>query len=65
MDIYPGDRAEKCGGMMKPIFIEKGSGGYIIIHKCMLCRQKQRNRVGKEDDFQVLVDISKKVAVGP
>ena len=37
VDINPGDRAEKCGGMMKPIGALKIGDSYSIIHQCEKC----------------------------
>ena len=37
VDIDPGDRANTCGGLMKPIAIEKKGKEYIIKHKCIKC----------------------------
>ena len=60
VDINPGDRLEKCKGMMEPVYIEKGSEGYDIIHECQKCHKKQRNKAAKDDDFEVILGISKK-----
>lgn len=62
VDINPGDRAEKCGGLMEPVAVEKGSEGYDIIHKCIVCGKKQRTKSNKSDDFDILVEIAKKSA---
>ena len=62
MDVNPGDRLEKCGGMMEPVSVEKGSAGYDIIHKCVLCGKKQRNKASKTDDFETLVRVAKRIA---
>lgn len=61
VDINPGDRAEKCGGMMEPISVEKGRESYDVIHLCRHCGKKQRNKANKQDDFDVLVEISRKL----
>jgi hypothetical protein len=58
VDIFPGDRSEKCGGMMEPIRVEKKSGEYIIIHKCQKCGVEKPNKAVKEDNFQMLLQIA-------
>jgi hypothetical protein len=58
VDIFPGDRAEKCGGMMEPIGIEKKGKEYTIIHKCTVCGHKKPNKAVKEDNFQMIIQIS-------
>ena len=37
VDIYPGDRKNNCGGLMKPIKIEVKNDNYLIIHQCLKC----------------------------
>lgn len=58
VDVFPGDREEKCRGLMEPIRIEKKGKEYIIIHKCVRCGVEKPNKAVKEDNFQMLVQIS-------
>jgi len=58
VDISPGDRAEECNGMMEPIRIEKNGREYIIIHKCVICTLEKPNRAVKDDNFEMIVQIS-------
>jgi len=58
VDISPGDRAEKCGGMMEPVRIEKKGKEYVIFHKCKKCGVEKPNKAVKEDNFQMLIQIS-------
>ena len=45
VDINPGDRANECGGLMRPIRTEPDAKrGFIIIHKCDKCGEIRRNR---------------------
>ena len=55
VDIYPGDRANKCGGMMKPIRIENEKGDFVLIHRCEKCGEEKRNRTSNNDDLSVLL----------
>lgn len=57
VDINPGDRREKCGGMMKPIKVEKRGEGYVIIQKCERCGFERPNKLEGEDDFDTAVAI--------
>lgn len=52
VDINPGDRKEKCGGMMKPIKIEKRGENYIIIHRCERCGKEKKNKMRENDSFK-------------
>ena len=42
VDINPGDRADQCRGLMKPVSIELRKGEYTIIHECVGCGFKKR-----------------------
>ena len=58
VDIFPGDRAGECGGMMEPVRIEKKGKEYTIIHKCTKCGIEKPNRAVKEDNFQMIIQVS-------
>ena len=58
IDINPGDRAEKCGGKMKPEMIKVEKGEYIITHKCVICSHEKNNKVAKNDDFETILKLS-------
>ena len=60
VDINPGDRAEKCGGLMVPIDIEIKNGQYIIIHRCQKCGITRRNKACENDDFEAILALAKK-----
>ena len=58
VDIYPGDRAEKCGGLMEPIGVELEKGKYIITQKCLKCGKIWRNEASPNDDIsQFLIGL--------
>ncbi len=53
VDINPGDRANTCGGEMRPIRTEPDSRrGFIIIHKCEKCGEIRRNRAALDAKTQ-------------
>ena len=58
VDIFPGDRAEKCGGLMKPISKEENGGEWSVTHKCQKCGTTKKNKISKEDNFDCLIKIS-------
>lgn len=62
VDVNPGDRAAMCGGLMEPISAEVEKGEYILTHRCVVCGYTKRNKVQKEDDFDVVADIAKKAS---
>jgi len=58
VDIFPGDRVETCGGLMKPISAEEKRGEWFIVHQCQKCNKEQRNKISKEDNFEEIIKIS-------
>ncbi len=60
VDIHPGDRSADCGGQMEPILFEKEGDTYTITHRCIVCGHTKRNKIAKDDDFDVAVKIGKK-----
>lgn len=49
VDIFPGDRAEACGGLMEPIGVELSKGKYVITQKCRYCGKIWRNEASPGD----------------
>ena len=62
IDINPGDRKEKCLGMMAPVAVDIKSGVNSIIHECVKCNFRRKNKVVKEDDFEEFIKISRKAS---
>lgn len=59
VDINPGDRLEKCQGMLEPIGIENNSKkGYVIVYKCKKCGQIRKNIVAKDDNMSLVIKLS-------
>ena len=59
IDINPGDRLNMCGGLLKPIGIEKYKDTYKILYQCEKCKEKHKNIVAKDDDMNMIIEISK------
>ncbi|MCW5838769.1 MAG: RNHCP domain-containing protein [Anaerolineales bacterium] len=57
VDVAPGDRAAGCGGMMQPVEVESRSGGYRILHRCVVCGAEKWNQTASEDDFEHLLAV--------
>lgn len=58
VDINPGDRQNKCMGLLKPIGIEKFKDTYKIIYKCEKCNQIHKNIAEKDDDMNLIIQLS-------
>ncbi len=59
VDINPGDRANKCHGLLKPIGIEKFKDSYKVVYHCDKCAIIHKNVIATDDDMNVLIEISK------
>ena len=57
VDINPGDRAAKCGGLMKMVSIEGSTENYVITHRCVICGYEKRNKMAKDDDMDVVLKL--------
>ena len=58
VDVMPGDRANTCLGLMKPIGIEKYKNTYKIIYKCSKCNQLHKNIMATDDNYDLIVKLS-------
>ena len=58
VDIMPGDRANKCMGLMKPIGIEKFKNSYKIIYKCSKCGEMHKNIMANDDNYDLIISLS-------
>ena len=59
VDINPGDRLNTCMGLLKPIGIEKFKDTYKILYKCTKCNKEHKNIMAKDDDMNMIIEISK------
>lgn len=60
VDINPGDRANECKGLLKPIGIEKFKDSYKIIYRCIKCNQSHKNIMAKDDNIDKIIELSVK-----
>ena len=58
VDINPGDRANKCCGLLVPVGIEKYKNTYKIIYKCNRCNQFHKNIVAVDDSMDEIIKLS-------
>lgn len=59
VDLNPGDRLNGCGGLLKPIGIEKFKDTYKIIYKCEKCKEIHKNIMASDDDMKLIIELSK------
>ena len=58
VDKDPGDRAEACGGMMRPALLEGSSPNYRILHVCEDCGLERVNKLQPEDSTDAMVALA-------
>ena len=63
VDINPGDRANDCHGILRPIqTLPDPKKGYVIIHRCEKCGQTVRNKAALDgdqaDDNNLLIKLT-------
>ncbi len=60
VDINPGDRLNKCQGLLKPIEIERFKNTYKIIYKCEKCNMNHKNIIAVDDNMDLIIELSVK-----
>lgn len=61
VDISPGDRQARCGGLMEPVSFESRGEAYLLTHRCLSCGHKKKNKTSPEDDLETLLEISRRL----
>ncbi|MCA3245750.1 MAG: RNHCP domain-containing protein [Azospirillum sp.] len=62
VDVHPGDRAESCGGAMRPVAVEDKGGKRTITHRCEKCGAERRCRTSPGDDDAALYALAREAA---
>lgn len=55
VDVFPGDRASDCGGLLRPVGVEysaKKKKGWVILHRCEKCGYEGKNKAALDDPAQ-------------
>ncbi|MFN8510500.1 MAG: RNHCP domain-containing protein [Deinococcaceae bacterium] len=65
IDIFPGDRANPCLGLLEPVGVDyQAKKGWILIHRCQRCGFLGRNKAALEDDvpdhYEQIVELSRR-----
>ena len=65
VDVFPGDRANECKGILVPInVIQTSKKGQVIIYRCSKCGVEVRNIVAQDDDRETIYKIVEKYSKG-
>ena len=68
VDVFPGDRASACQGLLEPVAVHhSGKKGWTIVHRCRRCGEERRNRAALDDpampdDYTLLVRLASRAA---
>ena len=60
VDINPGDRLNKCRGLLEPIGLKISNGKTQIVYNCRECQAKVYCISAKDDDKDFLLELSRK-----
>lgn len=51
LDVFPGDRAAQCGGLMVPVrVVAHSKKGFQVVHQCAQCGAEGRNVLRLDDE---------------
>lgn len=64
VDLFPGDRGASCQGMMEPVDIEKKGQEISVIHRCLVCGERRKNKLAPDDDYQKVLEIMTSMGQG-
>ncbi|HVC57857.1 MAG TPA: RNHCP domain-containing protein [Candidatus Acidoferrales bacterium] len=57
VDVNPGDRKAKCGGLMKPVSASSDRKWFTIYYVCTKCWAKWSVRAAEEDNQEMLYGL--------
>lgn len=66
LDITPGDRASRCGGLMEPVAVSvRKNGEWALIHRCLDCGILRENRIAGDDNEIALLSLAVRPVARP
>jgi hypothetical protein len=58
VDLMPGDRQNKCMGLLEPIGIEKFKSTFKIIYRCKKCSELHKNIIANDDNMDEIIRLT-------
>ena len=59
VDIMPGDRANSCRGVLRPVqALPDAKKGFIIVFKCEKCGEVVRNKCAADDNMELIIKLT-------
>jgi len=66
LDIFPGNRASNCQGIMEPVAISvRRDKEWVIIHRCNDCGALRENRIAGDDNEMALLSLAVRPVTQP
>ncbi|PID53323.1 MAG: RNHCP domain-containing protein [Micrococcales bacterium] len=60
VDDTPGDRANDCRGILRPVAVDYAAAkGHIIVYRCESCGQAKRNKAAPDDDLDTILAVQR------
>ncbi|PWU22652.1 hypothetical protein C5B42_05430 [Candidatus Cerribacteria bacterium 'Amazon FNV 2010 28 9'] len=60
VDVSPGDRQNRCQGLLQPIGLEIKEGKTQIVYQCISCGERKKNIVAPDDNQEMVLQLSTK-----
>ena len=61
IDNMPGDRANECKGILRPINLEYSQNkGFVLIYRCEKCHMLHKNKVADDDNKAMITKVRNK-----
>lgn len=58
VDINPGDREDKCQGLMKPLSARLSHDEWRIYYGCQKCGYTRFNKAAEKDNIETIIKLS-------
>jgi predicted RNA-binding Zn-ribbon protein involved in translation (DUF1610 family) len=64
VDVFPGDRANTCHGLLEPVGVRSGKKtDYQIIYRCQKCHQTVVNQTAADDNLDLIVELTSAITI--
>lgn len=57
VDVQPGDRKERCGGLMRPVGASSDRQGFTIHYVCTKCRKRRSFKAASGDNMELIYGL--------
>jgi hypothetical protein len=65
VDVFPGDRANECKGLLRPVYVDQKGGEFQIYHMCDKCGSVVLNKAAPDDDVDTMCSVNSSVNARP